>query len=810
MEDVKSPEEQPEVSSESPATDPKTPVSAFRNWIGKNGIIAVVAGLILVIVTAVISYKIFFSNDARSLLYQNRSSEVPTDYKINYEFAKYQISNTKFQPSLPDYSIGLSEISNLPAFETATKVPFNDSQKTALTTTNFFISINTDKFWGDNLEDATSRNDDWTQLYAKIGGGGIWERKPENSVFISSDFLLHVYHKLLEMQFEYIENTKFYPLLKKVTDTAFEKAIGEYKLADSENKQSFERVIAYFAVPKAILDAAQAEYKTEKSVDTKVDTKDSMTNALTALKGQMPTTSYEQSQTELNRIIESKDNSPSKIFGQYLGNTNVSVNHDYSQYTPRSHYNKNSVLRSYFRAMMWYGRNNFALESPELTRDALNISLIMKNSGQLKNWEYIYIPTAFLVGKSDDLGIFEYSEALKGQKKVTKQVVAKVQKDMSQYSGPKIQSSIMIGPGVMDLTKDELLSKTKGFYFMGQRFTPDALIYTTLTQGDEKPDPTTNQYLPSMTTALMAMDILGSKTSKTHVNEWVQTNAQNADKVLANRLALLRDEFKKIPDTVWTQNIYWGWLHTIRSLFIEDLNKKGYPNFVKSEDWNNKNLQTALGSYTELKHDTLLYAKQSYAEMGGGGPLENPPPVPKGYVEPNIQFMDRLIALTEMTSEGLSNRDLIDGTFKSRNEDFLAAVKFFKGIAVKELQNEKITDEEFETLRGKGGSLTHILSALPGEEMLEKNARSALIADIHTDAKNQEILYEADGIPNYIWVAVKDQNGTRLTKGLVYSYYEFTNPLGKRLNDEDWRKLNYTTDKSGLPQSPLWVQSLIK
>jgi hypothetical protein len=26
-----------------------------------------------------------------------------------------------------------------------------------------------------------------------------------------------------------------------------------------------------------------------------------------------------------------------------------------------------------------------------------------------------------------------------------------------------------------------------------------------------------------------------------------------------------------------------------------------------------------LGSYTELKHDTLLYVKQAYAEMGGGG-----------------------------------------------------------------------------------------------------------------------------------------------------------------------------------------------
>ena len=61
MEDVKNQEEQPEVSSESPVTGPKTPTHAFRNWIGKNGIIAVVGGLILVTVTAVISYKIFFN-----------------------------------------------------------------------------------------------------------------------------------------------------------------------------------------------------------------------------------------------------------------------------------------------------------------------------------------------------------------------------------------------------------------------------------------------------------------------------------------------------------------------------------------------------------------------------------------------------------------------------------------------------------------------------------------------------------------------------------------------------------------------------
>jgi hypothetical protein len=32
--------------------------------------------------------------------------------------------------------------------------------------------------------------------------------------------------------------------------------------------------------------------------------------------------------------------------------------------------------------------------------------------------------------------------------------------------------------------------------------------------------------------------------------------------------------------------------------------------------WKYKDLNTFQGNYTELKHDTLLYVKQAYAEMG--------------------------------------------------------------------------------------------------------------------------------------------------------------------------------------------------
>ena len=64
-----------------------------------------------------------------------------------------------------------------------------------------------------------------------------------------------------------------------------------------------------------------------------------------------------------------------------------------------------------------------------------------------------------------------------------------------------------------------------------------------------------------------------------------------------------------------------------------------------NEAWKTKDLVSALGSYTELKHDTVLYGKQSMAEMGGGSPDE----IPKSYVEPNLELYEKLSWLLEYT-----------------------------------------------------------------------------------------------------------------------------------------------------------------
>jgi hypothetical protein len=753
------------------------------------------------------------SSDA---LTQNQESVTATATPIKASFAKYNLETTKFTPALPNYTIKIEELANLANFEKSQNISFSQEQKDSLIKNNFFVQANYDKFYNSNPNDATNRNDDWTYLYGKIVGSyATWQREPENSIFITTDFLTHVYHKLVEQEFSYIEQANFYPTLSELSKSMLSSVSnGFLQTEDSLQKESYERLSVYFLVASSILDTAATDYDSFKTQnfanDTKTDTKAAALALAESLakENNISETAKKIAQEEIGLIFDAKNITESPLMGKY----SIEMQEDYTQFAPRSYYTKNTILRNYFRAMMWYGRINFLLKSPELTRDAANISLLLAGVNQ-KNWESIYLPTSFFVEQSDDLSIYEYNQAIKkinftGTNQSDQEIV-KLQTELLGYKNPQIMSSVIISSDVLNTTKEDLQNTTKGFRFMGQRFTPDAFVFSTLTQGQEKPDDKTGQSLPSTPTALMLTTLLGSKTSNDLLNTWISKNAPDSDKVIADRMATLQSYFDKTSQEQWTSNIYWSWLYTIKSLF-NNVNIAGYPVFMKSEEWAKKNLQSFLGSWTELKHDTLLYAKQSYAELGGGGEEEGEAkPVPKGYVEPNIEFFDRLIALVNLTNDGLKQFNLLPPNLQSRNSSFVENLQFYRTIAVAQLQNQIISDEDFEKLRLSAGQLDNMLQVPDSGIKLESNARSALIADVHTDAVKGQILYEANGIPNYIYVAVKDANGTRLTKGLVYSYYEFTDSISKRLNDQAWQGFNYSDSIKKLIM-PEWNKSLIK
>lgn len=749
-------------------------------------------------------------------------------------FAEFKEESSGIKPSVPKYTLTKNDLVNLDAVEKARKKDFSDSQIRTLTDAGFFLEP-AENLIADGEQEIDFRHggtvDEYIMQYEKIAGDSAPEkRQPENTVFVSSDFLLHAYHVFIDRTFQSIEEKIFHSSLNTLVDSLYNTSIEEYQKASNPKlKDSLSRLISFYLVPKVILETSKPASTDSDSgylppqniiqnTPDDTDNPENIVKKLDSYKSTIPDDVYKKTLAELNLINEAKGMEVSPLYGVYKGNELD----DYSQYKPRSHYVKNSILRSYWKAMIWFGRNGFLVKSDEMTLDAIVQSVLLSNvkykdiNGQ-KLWETIYLPTVFFVGKSDDLSFYDYNTLVSkvygtgpsydmlsdGNKLV------QFKEEIKKLPGPKIQSSIlMITPGEK---KEGVLAQTKSFRFMGQRFIPDSYIFSTLTQGDEGPDDETKQYLPSTPTALMPLSIFGNDQAKTYLNQWIKNNAPDSDKVIAKNMIKLTDEFNNFNTTDWTQNLYWSWLYTLKAL-----NQKfgeGYPSFMQSSAWNDKDLNTALGSFTELRHDTLLYAKQSYAEMGGGRPQPTPPPVPKGFVEPNLTFLNRMIALSIMTKEGLDKFQLLPEEQKGKLDQMMETFIFYKSIVQKELQNQQITDEEFEKLRTSPLSLNFSLTPPDWNlaYMKTKEARAGLIADVHTDMKKGQVLYEATGIPNVIYVAVKDANGTRLTRGITYSYYEFTHPFGERLSDEDWQANIYEgKNKFPIPQPPAWAKALEK
>ncbi len=166
---------------------------------------------------------------------------------------------------------------------------------------------------------------------------------------------------------------------------------------------------------------------------------------------------------------------------------------------------------------------------------------------------------------------------------------------------------------------DELLEDTKGFRFMGQRFIPDSYIFSRLT-GPYTKEYTGNQeqlpftYIDSefgnnrgFPRGLDAMALLGSERAVYWLDELNDSSYKNYS-IQYNKLD---SEFSNFSVADWNRNLYWSWLYSLQPL-LNDYGS-GYPTFMQTDAWQDKELSTSLSSWTELRHDTILYAKQSYA-----------------------------------------------------------------------------------------------------------------------------------------------------------------------------------------------------
>jgi hypothetical protein len=253
----------------------------------------------------------------------------------------------------------------------------------------------------------------------------------------------------------------------------------------------------------------------------------------------------------------------------------------------------------------------------------------------------------------------------------------------------------------------------------------------------------------------------------------------------------VRGELAALETDSWTQNVYWAWLYALQPLI--SVHDERFPEFMRTEAWRLRDLNAALGSYTELKHDTILYAKQVMAEMGGG-----PPEVIRGYVEPNPEAFARMLALAEMTHDGLQARGLLSENISGALANLIDLLTFLKTTAEAELAGETLTDDDYLRIQFVGGELEALtLAAADCEEEGPAcrdltDQQAALVADIATglsaDIPGLSVLEEGVGRPTRIYVVLPDSTH-RLAVGAVFSYYEFVVPASDRMTDESWQAM---------------------
>jgi hypothetical protein len=411
-------------------------------------------------------------------------------------------------------------------------------------------------------------------------------------------------------------------------------------------------------------------------------------------------------------------------------------------------------------------------------------------------WHEIYDPTVFIVGKADDLGIDEYgkiSDAVFGANANLADFgdTAKVQSfidEARKLPAPQVNSMwVWIWQDRDDVTQ--------GFRFMGQRFTLDEYVFGQLMWRNvgtlEKP-----RDLPK---ALDFFAATGSDRALTLLDQMGENNYPNYD----TQMTKVKTEVAKLGLDSWTQNLYWSWLYALQP--ITAVKGQQYPIFMQTQAWTDKDLQTALGSWTELKHDTILYSKQVMAEMGGGAP-DNPP---KGYVEPNPEAYARLLALAQMTETGLKSRNILGDTTKGNLDNLIDELTFLTDISQKELNNQTISNDDYWRIQYYGGWLEALTIASADSQPADQgnsyldDQKSAVVADVATG--EGQVLEEGVGYPTLIYVVTPNQP-YQIAVGAVYTYYEFTVTPDKRMTDDDWRNQLVTSDA---PAQPDWTSSFI-
>lgn len=601
-------------------------------------------------------------------------------------------------------------------------------------------------------------------------------------ILVTTDSILHFTHRIFDQLLHLAETDQVIGDLKELTGIMLRRSLQDYEAAGYDGiRQALRANVLYFWVAARLLGL-------EPEVTLELEP------ALAPLVGQ-----------EIELILAGRGFASSPVLG-YL--------EDYSQYAPRGRYTQSEALRSYFLAMTWYGRIGFyagpigSLGVTEdlarrLTRQALLMVRALhqpdaETDPVLAVWERINATIGLFIGPADDLDIHDYRKAavkvfggLPDDDDLADDSRLEIfMEEIQQARPPGILSTLGLdaeqdpnrGPG-----------PARALRFLGQRFTPDAwvlqqLVYPRVLDYTGASRPFTlvmSQRGPirGLPRGLDVMAALGSDLAVRIIRAEGDGDYVGFDE----QLRMLQNAFSR-QGSEWPSALYWDRLRCVTPLLGPVPNNA--PGFMRSDAWAKKSLNAALGAWAELRHDSILYAKQSYTEMGTG--LPRPVQRTFGHVEPYPEFYERVRGLVDNVRNNPGLHGLFSQEIQDKFDEFAGLLAVLTAAAEKELAGEALRPEEYETI-WMIGSLLESAASFPAPEGEHESTRAvqgaAIVADVHTDPNSGQVLQVGVGRPFVMYVSLVREGQERIAAGPVYSYYEFKQPMAHRLTNEQWREM---------------------
>ena len=584
---------------------------------------------------------------------------------------------------------------------------------------------------------------------------GIYEKNQYMYVpnFVTSDLPLYLYHVLYSNVLKASEKNLLSDV-ESISKTMASESLKQYANAkDDKVKVAALKNTAIFSTACALSD---------ENFEVPKEIKDIVATEIANIKSEAPSTSA---------ITED--------------------NVDYSMFKVRGHYTESEELKKYFKVMTCFSQFGLKLQSDDLPVEnnviqTMLVGEIFSSNQELqKKYKDLNSFVEFMVDGGEDI------DAIKAGKIYSDLNISIA--DMGKEENIKKAYDILLSEKPPTIRPYEGIN----FAFFPQKAILDNIFAQNLL------DISQNSKRPVYS---------GKDIAATFGNEYAE------ELVKADPYNKIWEEFperfekgKKIAKEI-TSNDYAKSMARLQIFAINGFNemkKDGFPTFMKSEGWKAKELNTYLASWAQLKHDTLLYAKQAGAECGG---FEAEQPV--GYVEPSIEVYSRLNFAIKILKDKISTMSILSERQMGAIDKLEDFNEFLIACSKKELAGEDLSQEEIDRINLIGGEVEDIYLDIYEVDPDDYESYFALdekdrvtVADLMRTTTNQanvpadKILEVGSGFPRTIYVVYNVNGEMRIGCGAIMTYYEFLSD--ERLDDDQFSKMISPFDENLDPKDIL-------